>query len=88
MATVSASSIYITSVVQVHCLLSFTYQALYTCLIYLALFQMLEGHAIFLKNKKCGDQTEELLLVERRLGGLAISIQDLRGAARNISQAA
>jgi hypothetical protein len=53
-----------------------------------ALFRMLEGHAIFLKNKKCGDQTEELLLVERRLGGLAISIQDLRGAARNISQAA
>lgn len=53
-----------------------------------ALFRMLEGHAIFLKNKKCGDQTEELLLVERRLAGLAISIQDLRGTARNISRAA
>jgi hypothetical protein len=53
-----------------------------------ALFRMLEGHAIFLKNKKFGDQTEELLLVERRLAGLAISIQDLRGAARNISRAA
>ncbi|WPP02500.1 hypothetical protein SFA35_25395 (plasmid) [Pseudomonas sp. HR96] len=53
-----------------------------------ALHRMLEGHAVFLKHKPCGDQTEELLLVERRLGGLAVSIQDLRGAALNISRAA
>ena len=53
-----------------------------------ALHQMLEGHAVFLKHKQYGEPTEELLLVERRLGGLAISIQDLRGAALNISRAA
>lgn len=53
-----------------------------------ALYQFLDGHAKYLKHKPRGDQTEELLLVERRLVGLAVSIQDLRGAARNLAQAA
>lgn len=53
-----------------------------------ALSKVLEGHAIFLHNRKITGQSEDRLLIERRLAGLAISIQDLRGAALNISRVA
>jgi hypothetical protein len=53
-----------------------------------ALTALLQGHAMFLRNKKYGDQSEDLLLVERSLGGLTTSVHDLRGTALNMSQVA
>lgn len=53
-----------------------------------ALTAMLQGHAIFLRSKKFGDQTEDLRMVERSLGGLTTSVHDLRGTAFNLSQVA
>lgn len=52
-----------------------------------ALCRMLRGHSTFLRSSPVSSQSE-LECIERRLGGLEISVLDLRGAASNISRVA
>lgn len=53
-----------------------------------ALSKVLEGHARYLRYSKCGDNLAEIDSIEHRLDGLAASILDLRGVARQIAKVA
>ncbi|WP_296254468.1 MULTISPECIES: hypothetical protein [unclassified Pseudomonas] len=53
-----------------------------------SLSQMLTGHALYLAAFQTPCHHEDLKLVESRVGGLALSIQDLKAAALKIARRA
>lgn len=53
-----------------------------------ALSRMLEGHALYLRHSRHGDNVAEIDSIESRLSGLAASIVDLRGVAQKIGKVA
>lgn len=52
------------------------------------LSHFLRGQAVFLESRRAGDFDEDLLHIQNRLGGLAITVHHLRGAAKKIADAA
>lgn len=53
-----------------------------------ALSRMLQGHALYLRHSRLTNSSDDIDFIESRLNGLALSISDLRGVARNISKVA
>jgi hypothetical protein len=53
-----------------------------------ALSRMLQGHALFLRHSTYADSSADIDFIERHLHGLAESVTDLRGVARNIAKVA
>lgn len=53
-----------------------------------ALSKMLEGHALYLRHSRHGNNLAEIDSIETRLSGLAASIVDLRGVAQKIAKVA
>lgn len=52
------------------------------------IYQMLRGHALFLRSRNIDHLIDDVLLVENQAGALALSIQDLKGAASRMAKAA
>ncbi len=52
------------------------------------LYQMLSGHALFLRSRNIDHLIDDVLLIENQAGALALSIQDLKGAALRMGEAA
>lgn len=48
--------------------------------------QMLQSHAVFLRSKSLDHLTDDVLLVEGRVGALTESIRELKEAALKISK--
>ena len=52
------------------------------------IYQRLRGHALFLRSRNIDHLIDDVLLVENQAGALALSIQDLKGAASRMAKAA
>lgn len=52
------------------------------------LSHFLRGQAVFLESRRSSDFDEDLLHIQNRLGDLAVTVHDLRGAAKRIANAA
>lgn len=52
------------------------------------IYQMLRGHALFLRSRNIDHLIDDVLLVENQAGSLALTIEDLKGTALRMEKAA